>query len=76
MLMDEGLDTGPVLRQARQQILPTDTTASLAARLAEQGAALLVETLPYGWRGNCHHCHRKSCLASHRSAGRWPRKPV
>ncbi len=22
MLMDEGLDTGPVLRQARQQILP------------------------------------------------------
>jgi methionyl-tRNA formyltransferase len=48
MLMDKGLDTGPVLAQARQPILPTDTTATLSVRLAEQGARLLVETLP-GW---------------------------
>ena len=46
MLMDEGLDTGPVLCQARQPILPADTTATLAERLAEQGAALLTTTLP------------------------------
>ena len=45
MLMDEGMDTGPVLRQAGQPILPADTTESLSARLAEQGADLLVATL-------------------------------
>ena len=48
MLMDEGMDTGPSLRQAALPILPDDTTLSLSARLAEQGAALLVETL-VGW---------------------------
>lgn len=49
MLMDEGMDTGPVLRQAAQPIQPTDTTATLSARLADQGAALLVATL-VDWR--------------------------
>ena len=48
MLMDEGMDTGPVLAQARQPIAADDTTATLAARLAAQGAALLAATLP-GW---------------------------
>jgi methionyl-tRNA formyltransferase len=48
MLMDEGMDTGPVLAQARQPINATDTTPTLSQRLAEQGAQLLVETLP-GW---------------------------
>ncbi|CAN5570576.1 methionyl-tRNA formyltransferase [soil metagenome] len=48
MLMDEGMDTGPVLTQARQPIQPDDTTASLTARLADQGAQLLLKTLP-GW---------------------------
>lgn len=46
MLMDEGMDTGPVLTQAVTPILPTDTTATLSARLAQQGADLLVQTLP------------------------------
>jgi methionyl-tRNA formyltransferase len=46
MQMDEGLDTGPVLAQARQPIQPTDTTATLGERLARQGADLLVATLP------------------------------
>lgn len=48
MLMDEGMDTGPVLAQARTALTPDDTTESLSRRLAGQGAALLVETLP-GW---------------------------
>ena len=48
MRMDEGLDTGPALAQARQPIRPEDTTASLSDRLAEQGADLLVATIP-GW---------------------------
>lgn len=46
MLMDEGMDTGPVLAQARTPIAPTETAATLGERLAEVGAQLLVETLP------------------------------
>jgi methionyl-tRNA formyltransferase len=45
MLMDEGMDTGPALRQVTEPISAADTTASLSERLAEAGAALLVETL-------------------------------
>jgi methionyl-tRNA formyltransferase len=45
MLMDEGMDTGPSLRQAAQPIENGDTTASLSVRLAEQGASLLAATL-------------------------------
>lgn len=48
MLMDPGMDTGPVLAQARLPVGSTDTTETLSARLADLGAALLVETLP-GW---------------------------
>ncbi len=46
MLLDEGMDTGPVLAIRREPIRPDDTTASLEARLAARGANLLVETLP------------------------------
>ena len=46
MLMDQGMDTGPVLAQAKQTIRSGDTTASLSERLASQGAELLVATLP------------------------------
>ncbi|MBX3015702.1 MAG: methionyl-tRNA formyltransferase [Caldilineaceae bacterium] len=46
MLMDEGLDTGPVLAQAVTPIHSTDTAVTLGDRLAQQGADLLVETLP------------------------------
>ncbi len=42
------MDAGPVLAARPFPIAPTDTTAALEARLAEEGAALLVETLP-GW---------------------------
>ena len=48
MLMDEGMDTGPVLAQAHVPIYPDDTTLTLGKRLAGQGAALLRATLP-GW---------------------------
>lgn len=49
MLLDAGADTGPVLAQRAVPILDRDTTGSLTARLADLGAALLVETLP-AWR--------------------------
>jgi methionyl-tRNA formyltransferase len=52
MLMDEGMDTGPSLRQVKQSILPNDTTYTLAHRLAEQGAHALVEFLPDWLAGN------------------------
>lgn len=46
MLMDAGMDTGPILSQATCPIEPQDTTGTLTAKLAELGAALLAETLP------------------------------
>jgi methionyl-tRNA formyltransferase len=46
MLLDEGMDTGPVLAQARETVLPQDTTGSLSERLASLGAELLIATLP------------------------------
>jgi len=46
MFMDEGMDTGPILAQARCKIEPQDTTGSLSVKLAHLGTDLLVETLP------------------------------
>jgi methionyl-tRNA formyltransferase len=46
MCMDAGIDTGAILRQRAMPILPQDTAGSLSDRLAEDGASLLIETLP------------------------------
>jgi methionyl-tRNA formyltransferase len=45
MRIDEGLDTGDILLQKQIEIHPEDTAVTLSPRLAEPGAALLVETL-------------------------------
>ena len=45
MLMDEGMDTGPILLQERIPIMPGDTAGTLARRLADLGGRLLVETI-------------------------------
>lgn len=45
MLMDAGMDTGPVLAQASLPILADDTTESLSSRLAALGAATLLPVL-------------------------------
>jgi methionyl-tRNA formyltransferase len=45
MKIDAGLDTGDILLQAEMPILSDDTAETLAPRLAELGAELLVETL-------------------------------
>lgn len=45
MLMDQGMDTGDILAQSVEDILPRDTAETLTARLATRGAALLAETL-------------------------------
>ena len=41
MLMDVGLDTGPVLSEVRTPIAPGDTTATLTAVLADLGGAAI-----------------------------------
>jgi len=46
MLMDEGLDTGPILSQRATLIRPDDNALTLSQRLARMGAELLVETIP------------------------------
>ena len=46
MLMDAGMDTGPMLSQASLDIAPDDTTASLTERMGYLGAHLLLDTLP------------------------------
>jgi methionyl-tRNA formyltransferase len=46
MLLDEGVDSGPILNQREVPILEDDTTGSLISRLANIGAQLLIETVP------------------------------
>lgn len=45
MLVDEGLDSGPILLSRRVPITPTSTAAELHDRLAEIGGQLMVEAL-------------------------------
>ena len=45
MLLEEGLDTGPILLQETMAIGPEQTAADLFEVLAEAGAPLMVETL-------------------------------
>ncbi len=45
MLIDEGMDTGPILLQRRVEVLEGETAEELGRRLAEMGAELVVETL-------------------------------
>lgn len=45
MLMDAGLDTGPVLLEARTPIGPRDTAATLHDRLSRLGAELLPQAI-------------------------------
>ena len=46
MRMEEGLDTGPVAREIRTPIRPSDTAGELTAILAGLGAKLVAEALP------------------------------
>ncbi|HEX9754251.1 MAG TPA: methionyl-tRNA formyltransferase [Gemmatimonadales bacterium] len=45
MRMDPGMDTGPILHQARTLIRPDETGGQLASRLAELGGRALTEAL-------------------------------
>lgn len=52
MLMDAGLDTGPVLAQREEPIRDEDTARTLTERLFLLGATLMVETLERWARGD------------------------
>jgi methionyl-tRNA formyltransferase len=52
MLMEEGLDTGPILLQEETEIGPGETADELARRLAEMGGRLMVRTLEGLERGD------------------------
>ena len=52
MLMDRGLDTGPILSQAPLDITPEDTTASLTEKLGQLGGQLLLDTLAHWLAGD------------------------
>lgn len=51
MLLDKGMDTGPVLARAQISISPQDTTGSLTDKLSGVGAQLLLEVLPRWMKG-------------------------
>ena len=51
MLIDEGMDTGPVLAQVEEPIRPEDTAEALTERLFRRGATLLAATLGPWERG-------------------------
>lgn len=45
MRIDAGLDTGDILQQAEEHINPEDTAVTLAPRLAQTGAEMMITTL-------------------------------
>ena len=45
MRIDAGLDTGDILQQAEERINPEDSAVTLAPRLAQTGAELMISTL-------------------------------
>lgn len=52
MYMDEGLDTGDILKIATLEILPCDTTGTLYDKMKELGSVALIETLSDIEQGN------------------------
>ena len=52
MLLDEGMDTGPVIAQRTRRVNPEDDAGSLTDELFREGAALLDETLLAWVSGN------------------------
>jgi len=65
MLLDEGLDTGPVLASRTTPIRDADTGGSLTARLATLGAGLLIETLPAWLAGRITPVPQDDTLATY-----------
>jgi methionyl-tRNA formyltransferase len=65
MFMDQGIDTGAVLRVRETPIRPTDTAGSLSSRLAALGAQVMVETLEGILAGTLEGCAQDESKATY-----------
>jgi methionyl-tRNA formyltransferase len=65
MLIDAGVDTGPILLQRAIPIAEDDTTGSLSSKLAALGADALVEALPLWVEGKITPQPQDERFASH-----------
>ncbi|HET6369959.1 MAG TPA: methionyl-tRNA formyltransferase [Nitrospiria bacterium] len=65
MLMDEGMDSGPILLQRKTEILPGETSESLGKRLSCLGAELLLETLDRMEEGSIQPIPQDPLLATY-----------
>ena len=65
MLIDAGVDTGPILLQRAIPIAEDDTTGSLTLKLAALGASALLEALPLWVQGKITPQPQDERFASH-----------
>ena len=65
MVMDEGMDTGPLLAQRALPISPEDTTLSLGKKLAPPGAALLLDVVPEWTEGRLTSQRQDESMATY-----------
>lgn len=65
MLLDEGLDTGPLLAKRALPLAPDETGQSLHDKLSMLGAELLVETLPRYLSGEIEPQHQDDSRATY-----------
>ncbi len=65
MLMDKGLDTGPILSKAQIPVLDSDTAGSLSVKLSLIAASLIVEVIPRWVRGEITPCPQDSEKATY-----------
>ncbi len=64
MLMDQGLDTGPILAQRQASVLPREAAGDLTHRLFTLGAELLLEVLPQWQAGTIQPVPQDEALAT------------
>jgi methionyl-tRNA formyltransferase len=64
MLMDEGMDTGPMLMQQTVEIAPEERAGELTERLSRIGASLLIDTIDAWTRGAVTPTAQNDALAS------------
>ena len=65
MLMDKGMDTGPMLETMRIEILPGETAGELAARMSALGADFVKTAVPRYLRGELAPVPQDGSRASH-----------
>jgi methionyl-tRNA formyltransferase len=63
--MDEGMDSGPILAQEEEPVLPKDTVETLTWRLFQRGAGLMVHTLEAWGRGEARPIPQDHSLATY-----------